>query len=163
MAGDPALCRGDAGTDGGGGFGIANFREFDVEGYRIYRGRVASQLVLVAEYDYAGTVFTDNWGGFAYDGNCAPELGITTDCPTFPNDVPLIDDVAQVKAGSRTELADGSVFYKDQRLDREQALRSYTLNNAYAAFEEELKGSLTVGKLADIVVLHRDIMSVPEE
>jgi hypothetical protein len=91
----------------------ANFREFDVEGYRIYRGRVASQLVLVAEYDYAGTVFTDNWGGFAYDGNCAPELGITTDCPTFPNDVPLIDDVAQVKAGSRTELADGSVFIVD--------------------------------------------------
>jgi predicted amidohydrolase YtcJ len=48
-------------------------------------------------------------------------------------------------------------------MTREQALRSYTLNNAYAAFEQELKGSLTSGKLADIVVLSRDIMTVPEE
>jgi len=38
----------------------------------------------------------------------------------------------------------------DQRMSREEALRSYTWNNAYAAFEENLKGSLEVGKLADI-------------
>jgi predicted amidohydrolase YtcJ len=48
-------------------------------------------------------------------------------------------------------------------MTREQALRSYTINNAYAAFEEDLKGTLTPGKLADIVVLSRDIMTVPEE
>jgi predicted amidohydrolase YtcJ len=47
-------------------------------------------------------------------------------------------------------------------MTREQALRSYTLNNAFAAFEEDIKGSITPGKLADIVVLSRDIMSVPE-
>jgi predicted amidohydrolase YtcJ len=77
-----------------------------------------------------------------------------------------VEDVSPIASFHSTvsrRLADGSVFYEDQRLDREQALRSYTLNNAYAAFEEELKGSLTVGKLADIVVLDRDIMSVPEE
>ena len=56
----------------------------------------------------------------------------------------------------------GEVFYGDQRMTREQALRSYTLNNAYAAFEEDVKGSLTPGKLADIVVLSKDIMRVPE-
>ena len=43
-----------------------------------------------------------------------------------------------------------------------EALRSYTINNAYAAFEEDMKGSITVGKLADITVLDRDIMTVPE-
>ena len=57
----------------------------------------------------------------------------------------------------------GEVFYPDQRMTREEALRSYTLNNAYAAFEEDVKGSLTPGKLADIVVLSKDIMRVPEE
>jgi predicted amidohydrolase YtcJ len=55
------------------------------------------------------------------------------------------------------------VFDQDQRLTREQALRSYTLNNAYAAFEEGLKGSLAPGKLADLVVLDRDIMTIPED
>jgi predicted amidohydrolase YtcJ len=56
----------------------------------------------------------------------------------------------------------GDVFYGGQRLTREEALRSYTLNNAYAAFEEDVKGSLTPGKLADIVVLSKDIMRIPE-
>jgi predicted amidohydrolase YtcJ len=60
-------------------------------------------------------------------------------------------------------VADGSVFMPEQRMTREEALRSYTLSNAYAAFEEELKGSLTPGKLADIVVLSKDIMTIPEE
>ena len=44
-----------------------------------------------------------------------------------------------------------------------QALESYTINCAKAAFEEELKGTLTPGKLADIVVLSRDILTVPED
>ncbi len=47
-------------------------------------------------------------------------------------------------------------------MSRAEALRSYTLNNAYAAFEEDLKGSLVPGKLADVVVLSKDIMSVAE-
>ncbi len=62
---------------------------------------------------------------------------------------------------SRT-LPDGTPFDPDQRLTREQALRSYTINNAYAAFEEDLKGSITPGKLADITVLSKDITTVPE-
>lgn len=49
------------------------------------------------------------------------------------------------------------------RASRVLALRSYTVNNAYAAFEESLKGSLSVGKLADFVVLSRDILEIPEE
>jgi predicted amidohydrolase YtcJ len=45
-------------------------------------------------------------------------------------------------------------------MSREQALRSYTLDGAYAAFEETEKGSLELGKLADITVLSKDIMTI---
>ena len=49
------------------------------------------------------------------------------------------------------------MFYPDQRMSRMEALKSYTLNGAYAAFEEANRGSLKVGKLADITVLSKDI------
>ena len=48
-------------------------------------------------------------------------------------------------------------------MSREEALKSYTVNNAYAAFEDKLKGSLEPGKLADITVLSKDIMTIPED
>jgi predicted amidohydrolase YtcJ len=50
-----------------------------------------------------------------------------------------------------------------QRLTRAEALRAYTLNNAYASFVERDVGSLAPGKLADVTVLSADIMRVPEE
>jgi predicted amidohydrolase YtcJ len=57
----------------------------------------------------------------------------------------------------------GEVFYGDQKMTRQQALRAYTLSGAYAAFQEKTLGSLTPGKLADITVLSADITTVPEE
>ena len=57
---------------------------------------------------------------------------------------------------------DGTVFTPEQRLTRAEALKSYTLNNAYASFQEKELGSITVGKLADITVLSKDIMTIPE-
>ncbi|MEO5816486.1 MAG: amidohydrolase [Gemmatimonadaceae bacterium] len=57
---------------------------------------------------------------------------------------------------------DGNVFTPEQRLTRAEALKAYTLNNAYASFLEGQLGSITVGKLADITVLSKDIMTVPE-
>ncbi len=56
---------------------------------------------------------------------------------------------------------DGETFFPEQVMTREEALRSYTIANAYAAFEEDLKGTLEVGKLADITVLSRDILTIP--
>ncbi len=58
---------------------------------------------------------------------------------------------------------DGSVFLPEQRLTRAEALASYTLNNAFASFQEKELGSITVGKLADITVLSKDIMTIPEK
>ena len=57
---------------------------------------------------------------------------------------------------------DGSVFLPAQRLTRAEALASYTLNNAYASFMEKELGSITPGKFADITVLSKDIMTIPE-
>jgi hypothetical protein len=54
-------------------------------------------------------------------------------------------------------------WYPEQRLTRYEALKSYTLDPAYAAFQEDVLGSITPGKLADLVVLSRDIMTIPPE
>src|SRR5262249_5618301 len=53
--------------------------------------------------------------------------------------------------------------FPDQRMSRMEALKSYTFNGAYAGFQEESRGSLKVGKYADIVVLSKDITKVPED
>jgi predicted amidohydrolase YtcJ len=50
-----------------------------------------------------------------------------------------------------------------QKISLEDALRSYTANGAYAFFEEELKGSLEVGKLADFVLLDEDLDAIAPE
>ncbi len=80
-------------------------------------------------------------------------------------DVPVedISPIASFHSTVSRRLNDGSVFFPDQRLTRAEALHSYTLANAYAAFEEDIKGSITPGKLADLVVLSQDIMSIAEE
>ncbi|HTS30502.1 MAG TPA: amidohydrolase [Bryobacteraceae bacterium] len=85
-------------------------------------------------------------------------VGNGTDAP-----VEDVSPLASFYASVSRKLKDGSVFYPDQRMTREEALRSYTWNNAYAAFEEKEKGSLETGKLADITVLSRDIMTIPED
>jgi predicted amidohydrolase YtcJ len=85
-------------------------------------------------------------------------VGNGTDAP-----VEDVSPLASFYASVSRKLKDGSRFYPDQRMSREEALRSYTLNNAYAAFEEKLKGSLEPGKLADVTVLSRDIMTIPED
>ena len=54
-------------------------------------------------------------------------------------------------------------YEADQKMTRDQALRSYTLDAAYGAFEEDIKGSIEAGKLADFTVFDKDIMTVDEK
>jgi len=74
-----------------------------------------------------------------------------------------INTINNFHAAVTRRLPDGSIFYPDQCMSRYQALRSYTIDAAYAGFEENIKGTLTPGKLADMVVLSKDIMTIPDE
>jgi predicted amidohydrolase YtcJ len=74
-----------------------------------------------------------------------------------------IDPIASFHCSVTRELPDGTIFLPEQAMTREQALRSYTWNNAYAAFEEDVKGSLTPGKYADVTVLTKDVLTVPDD
>ncbi len=53
------------------------------------------------------------------------------------------------------------VLTPDERLTREQAVRLYTINNAYLNSEEKTKGSLEVGKAGDLIIIDRDILTCP--
>jgi predicted amidohydrolase YtcJ len=64
-------------------------------------------------------------------------------------------------AVARKELQSGQVLAPEERITIEQALTLYTRNGAYAGFEEEIKGSLAPGKVADFIVVDRDVLSVP--
>jgi predicted amidohydrolase YtcJ len=86
------------------------------------------------------------------------KIPIGTDVPVEP-----IDPMANFFAAVTRRLKDGSTFFPGQKMTREEALRAYTINGAYAAFETGLKGSLAPGKLADITVLSRDILTCPED
>lgn len=84
---------------------------------------------------------------------------------TNGTDAPVedVDPIASYYATVSRKLRDGSVFYPEQRMNRMEALRSYTINAARSAFEEESKGTLKPGKYADLVILSKDILTVPED
>ena len=84
-----------------------------------------------------------------------------TDAPVEPLN-PLPSFYASVTRKTLQGEPEGG-YEPEQKMTREEALKSYTLTPAYAAFEEDLKGSIEVGKLADFTVFSKDIMSVPEE
>jgi len=63
----------------------------------------------------------------------------------------------------RTELESGQTLTPEERIPIEQALLLYTRNGAYAGFEEDRKGTLESGKLADFIVIDRDLFSVPAD
>lgn len=81
-------------------------------------------------------------------------------------DVPVeeIDPIKNFYATvTRTRTDNGLTFFVENKMSREQALKSYTIDAAYGAFEEDIKGSLEVGKLADMVLLSKNLMTCSDE
>lgn len=97
------------------------------------------------------------WQSLLALGTCLPN---GSDAPVESAD-PLLGFYAAVTRQDRTGKPEGG-WYPQQRMTRRQALDSFTRYGAYASFEEEIKGSIEKGKLADLVVLSRDIMNIPE-
>ncbi len=82
----------------------------------------------------------------------------SSDCPVVPCN-PLVGVYAAVTRKAES----GQVLSPEQAISPEEALRMYTLAGAYASFEEQLKGSIEVGKLADMVLLSADPTGVAPE
>jgi predicted amidohydrolase YtcJ len=61
------------------------------------------------------------------------------------------------------KTVDGTVLNPEQRINRQEALRMWTINGAYGTFDETIKGSIEPGKLADFAVIDRDYLSCPED
>lgn len=103
----------------------------------------------------------------AYNWKSLIESGVViaggSDVPAFPVDYtnPLWGIYAAVTRQDNEGNPPGG-WYPNQKVSRMDALKMYTINAAYAAFEEDIKGSLTPGKLADITVVSQDILSIPE-
>src|SRR5215471_9705742 len=70
--------------------------------------------------------------------------------------------VARKPLPARAQGASMDGWHPEEAMTREQALKAFTLWAAYAAFEEDLKGTISAGKLADFTVLSADIMKIPE-
>ncbi|MFC3415950.1 amidohydrolase [Algoriphagus hitonicola] len=84
-----------------------------------------------------------------------------TDAPVEP-----VDPIPSFYASVTRKTLEGTPengYEADQKMTREEALKSYTLDGAYAEFEEDFKGSIEVGKAADFTVFDQNIMEVPEE
>lgn len=84
-----------------------------------------------------------------------------TDVPVEPLN-PIASFYASVSRKTLKGMPEGG-YEPEQKMTREQALRSYTLDAAYGAFEENIKGSITQGKLADFTIYEQDLMTVPED
>lgn len=98
------------------------------------------------------------WRTLLDDGNI---IAGGSDAPVEEGN-PLIEFYASVARKDTTGFS-ASNWHDELKMTRLEALKSLTIWGAYAAFEEELKGSIEVGKLADFAVLDRDLMTAPVE
>ena len=84
-----------------------------------------------------------------------------TDAPVEP-----VNPIASYYASVTRQTLNGQPpggYEPTQKMTRMEALKAYTINNAYGAFEEDIKGSIEIGKLADLTVLSQDITQVADD
>ena len=79
-------------------------------------------------------------------------------------DAPIesVNTIANYFATVTRQVKEGRTFFPEEKMTRMEALKSYTINGAYAAFQEDKLGSLKIGKLADIAVLSEDLTTVSD-
>ena len=97
---------------------------------------------------------------WSYPAKSYIDNGITEAAGSDCNVTPISPWWGIWSAVERKEMQTGEVLVPEERINVMQALKLYTVNGAYAGFEEKLKGSLEPGKLADFLVLDRDVTSV---
>lgn len=136
------------------------------------------QLDRMKEIGMVATFFLDHiyyWGDWHYSSVLGPERaerisparsalrrGINY---TFHQDSPVVNPNALFavhNAVNRTTMA-GRVLGEDQKLTVMEALRGITINGAYQIFEEDKKGTITEGKIADLVILGQNPLEVPSD
>ncbi len=98
------------------------------------------------------------WHSLVQSGSIVPS---GSDFPVESNN-PLWGFYAAVTRQDHSGWPEGG-WFPDERLTREEALKSFSIWAATAAFEEDVKGSLEPGKYADLIVLSQDIMTVPPQ
>ena len=84
------------------------------------------------------------------------------------SDVPVepIDPIASFYASTTRKTLKGlpsSGYEPEQKMTRIEAMKSYTINAAYGAFEEKLKGSIEIGKYADFAVFSQNLITIPDD
>ena len=79
------------------------------------------------------------------------------------SDILPIGPMVGIYAAVTRKGASGAVYAPDERLTMEEAIRGYTRNGAYITFEEDIKGTLEPGKLADMIVLSDDLLTIDPE
>jgi len=113
-----------------------------------------------------GDQYADNFGRerrrWLHPHKTMQEMGIiaggNNDCP-----VTFYSPFVQMYAAVTRKTVSGQVVAPEEAISVMDAIRVYTWNGAYLAKEENIKGSIEPGKLADMVVLHRDILTIPAE
>jgi predicted amidohydrolase YtcJ len=94
--------------------------------------------------------------------NAGARVAFGTDWPVEP-----LDPMGGLySAVTRQDIVSGQPqggWFPEQRLTMAEAIQLYTLNAAYAEFQEHHKGTITAGKLADVIVLSKDLLSIPDE
>lgn len=106
--------------------------------------------------------FTEAQLAMSYPLKSWQEAGIPFSLST---DVPVVsaDPMVNLRSAVTRLTQDGELMGGNQAIGIEEALRAYTIAGAWGTFEEEIKGSITPGKLADLVILDRDPRAVPGE
>jgi hypothetical protein len=97
------------------------------------------------------------WASFIKSGSI---IAGGSDAPVERGE-PMIEFYAAVARKDQKGFS-GEGWHPEQAVSRDQALKMFTIWSAYAAFQEDLKGSIEAGKLADLTVLSADIMKIPE-